>query len=216
MIEAVDICIRFGEESVVEHFSYHICEGDFVCVVGKSGCGKTSLLKAFIGLAPLAQGHIRVGEWVLGEKTCDMVRKQTVYLPQDLSFPSETVEELVRQTLRIGRAGSVQYSEQELRGNLQLLGLEPEVLGKRMAEISGGQRQRIILATVAMLDKRLWLLDEPTAALDATSRDLVAEFLLGQQRRGRTIVAVSHDRHFAAYCSDVITLDSTEDYDGNH
>lgn len=216
MIEAVDICIRFGEESVVEHFSYHICEGDFVCVVGKSGCGKTSLLKAFIGLAPLAQGRIRVGEWVLGEKTCDMVRKQTVYLPQDLSFPSETVEELVRQTLRIGRAGSVQYSEQELRGNLQLLGLEPEVLGKRMAEISGGQRQRIMLATVAMLDKRLWLLDEPTAALDATSRDLVAEFLLGQQRRGRTIVAVSHDRHFAAYCSDVITLDSTEDYDGNH
>lgn len=216
MIEAVDICIRFGEESVVEHFSYHICEGDFVCVVGKSGCGKTSLLKAFIGLAPLAQGHIRVGEWVLGEKTCDMVREQTVYLPQDLSFPSETVEELVRQTLRIGRTGSVQYSEQELRGNLQQLGLEPEVLGKRMAEISGGQRQRIMLATVAMLDKRLWLLDEPTAALDATSRDLVAEFLLGQQRRGRTIVAVSHDRHFAAYCSDVITLDSTEDYDGNH
>jgi putative ABC transport system ATP-binding protein len=76
-----------------------------------------------------------------------------------------------------------------------------------MAEISGGQRQRVMLATIALLDKQVWLLDEPTAALDKESRDLVIKFLLAQQLRGKTIVAVSHDEEFAERCSTLIQLD---------
>jgi ABC-type lipoprotein export system ATPase subunit len=86
------------------------------------------------------------------------------------------------------------------------LGLDGELLDKRLAEVSGGQRQRLMLATLALLDRAVWLLDEPTAALDNDSRDYVIAFLVEQQRRGKTIVAVSHDAFFSSRCTTVIRL----------
>lgn len=207
MLIVDDISICFGDECVLNHFSCHVKKGDFACITGASGCGKTSLLKAFIGLTPLAEGSVRVGEYVLNEKTCNIVRKNTIYLPQELSFPSEMVGELVSQTLRLGKVKNVQLSTSLLRENLQKLALEEDLLNKRVSEISGGQRQRVMLATLALLDKDIWLLDEPTAALDEASRDCVIDFLLEQQRRGKTIVAVSHDACFASQCSTIIPLD---------
>lgn len=207
MLAVDDISIRFGDEQVLDHFSCHVKRGDFACITGKSGCGKTSLLKAFVGLTPLTKGSVRVGEHELNERTCQIVRKQTAYLPQELSFPSDTVEELVAQTLRIGRQRNVQISICGLCENMEKLGLEEELLSKRVAEISGGQRQRVMLAVLALLDKEIWLLDEPTAALDETSRNYVIDFLQEQQQQGKTIVAVSHDMYFASHCSKVIQLD---------
>lgn len=206
MLAVDDISIRFGNECVLEHFSCQVKKGDFACITGVSGCGKSSLLKALIGLTPLVEGEIRVGGCILNEKTCNIIRKETMYLPQELSFPSETVDELVVQTLRIGKVKDVQLSKSLLRSNLHKLGLEEELLSKCISEISGGQRQRVMLATLALLNKDIWLLDEPTAALDEVSRDYVIEFLLEQQSFGKTIVVVSHDACFASHCSTVIQL----------
>ena len=93
-----------------------------------------------------------------------------------------------------------------LRDNLMKLGLDEELLDKRMVEMSGGQRQRLMLAVLSLLDREVWLLDEPTAALDKVSRDYVIDFLLEQQRKGKTIVAVSHDPSFSSQCSVTIHL----------
>ena len=65
MLQADNISIQFGDECVLESFSCHVGQGAFACVTGMSGCGKTSLLKAFLGLAPLTKGTVRVGEYVL-------------------------------------------------------------------------------------------------------------------------------------------------------
>lgn len=206
MLEVNDISIQYGGEQVLQNFSCKIEKGRLACIVGRSGCGKTSLLKALIGLAPIVGGKIRVGNVMLDENTCMSVRKNVAYLPQELSFPNDAVMDVVYQTLRIGGVRNVRLSIPQLHRNLQRLGLEPELLDKHMAEISGGQRQRMMIATLAMLDKQLWLLDEPTAALDETSRDLVIRFLIDEQQRGKTIVAVSHDAVFASRCSTVIQL----------
>lgn len=206
MLAVNDISIQYGNECVLQHFSCHIGRGDFACITGVSGCGKTSLLRAFIGLTPLAEGTISVGECILNEKTCTFIRKNTLYLPQELSFPSETVNDLAVQTLRVVGVKNVQISTLMLLENFVKLGLDEELLHKRLSEISGGQRQRIMLATLALLNKEVWLLDEPTAALDELSRNCVIDFLLEHQQRGKTIVAVSHDMHFASRCSTVISL----------
>ena len=207
MLAVDDISIHFGDEHVLDHFSCHVKRGDFACITGKSGCGKTSLLKAFIGLTPLVGGTIRVGEHILNEQTCNIVRTKTMYLPQELSFPNDTIEELVGQTLKIGRLKNVLMYTSRLCNNLHKLGLEKELLSKHMAEISGGQRQRMMLAVLALLDKDIWLLDEPTAALDETSRNYVIDFLREQQQQGKTIVAVSHDMYFVSHCTNVINLE---------
>lgn len=209
MLQVNDLHIRFGQERVIERFSCHISPSDFVCLTGKSGCGKSSLLKAFIALVPF-EGTIRVSGEPLNEKTCDAIRRTVAYLPQDLSFPGEFVQDIVSQTLRLGKLQPGSTPDEALRHNLSLLGLEEDILRKRMSEISGGQRQRLILATIALLHKTLWLLDEPTSALDNESRNLVLRFLKTQQSAGKTIVAVSHDPAFAASCSRIINLDKEE------
>lgn len=205
MIEVQDITLGYGGESVLSHFSCHIRRAELVCITGKSGCGKTSLLKAFIGLSPFT-GSIRVGGEELNERTCDTVRCQTAYLPQELSFPAEYVREAIDQTLRLKRTRKTTDTDARLHANISKLGLESGLLERRMAEVSGGQRQRIMLATIALLDRPLWLLDEPTAALDEASRNLVIAFLREQQQCGTTIVAVSHDPEFAAQCTSNILL----------
>lgn len=206
MLQADNISVHYGDERVLDCFSCHVERGSFACVAGASGCGKTSLLKAFMGLAPLVEGAIRVGEYILNEQTCNAIRKQVAYLPQDLALPYDTVAETVAHVLKIGGLRYDHATNQLLRANLTKLGLDEELLGKRMAEISGGQRQRLVLAVLALLNREVWLLDEPTAALDRASRDYVIEFLLEQQQRGKTIIAVSHDVWFAAQCSVTIQL----------
>ena len=207
MLEVNNISIQFGDEEVLCGFTCRVEKGQFACIKGKSGCGKTSLLKALIGLSPFDGGTIRVGGEVLNENTCNIIRKNTAYLPQELSFPNENVNDIIVQTLHIGGIKDVRLYTSGLYNNLRLLGLDQEMLDRRMSEISGGQRQRVMLAAIALLDKQVWLLDEPTAALDKDSRDLVIDFLLAQQRRGKTIVAVSHDEEFAARCSALIQID---------
>lgn len=207
MLEVNDISIQFGGEQVLQNFSCRVEKGALACVVGRSGCGKTSLLKALIGLTPYYGGSIRIAGAELNESSCAFVRKITAYLPQELVFPNEDIMDIVLQTFRIGGVKNVRLSMPLLHQNIQRLGLEPELLDKRMAEISGGQRQRVMIAVLSMLDKQVWLLDEPTAALDEKSRDLVIRFLIEEQRCGKTIVAVSHDPVFASRCSTIIRLD---------
>lgn len=206
MLAVNDITVRFGDECVLERFSCEVARGEFVCISGMSGCGKTSLLKALIGFVPIKEGMIKIGGCELNEKTCSIVRKNTLYLPQELSFPCEYVNEFVMQILRVQKDAIVQKNNKELYENLHLLGLDKDILDKRLSEISGGQRQRVTLAALALLDKELWLLDEPTAALDGVSRDLVIDFLLARQREGKTIVVVSHDACFASHCTKLIRL----------
>ena len=160
-----------------------------------------------IGLTPYCGGTIRIAGTELNESSCAFVRKITAYLPQELVFPNEDIMDIVLQTFRIGGVKNVRLSMPLLHQKIQRLGLEPELLDKRMAEISGGQRQRVMIAVLSMLDKQVWLLDEPTAALDEKSRDLVIRFLIEEQRCGKTIVAVSHDPVFASRCSTIIRLD---------
>lgn len=206
MLKVNNISIQFGSEKVLHRFSCRVEKGAFACIIGKSGCGKTSLLKALIGLVPFYEGSIAIEDVQMNESTCNIVRKRTAYLPQELSFPSEDVLDLVSQTLRIGGVRNVRAYLTQLEYNFRALGLDIELLDRRMVEISGGQRQRIMLATIALLDKDIWLLDEPTAALDKESRDLVIDFLIAQLNHGKTIVTVSHDAEFAARCSVLIPI----------
>jgi len=206
MLQTDNISVRYGDERVLDRFSCHVERGAFACVAGASGCGKTSLLKAFMGLAPLVEGTIRVGEYILNEQTCNAIRKLVAYLPQDLALPYDTVVEAVAHVLKIGGLRYDHVANQLLCANLGKLGLDGDLLDKRMVEISGGQRQRLVLAVLALLNREVWLLDEPTAALDRASRDYVIDFLIEQQQRGKTIVAVSHDVWFASQCSVIIRL----------
>ena len=102
LIDYRNVTVNQQEFCILDGIDFHLDAGEFVYLIGKVGSGKTSLLKAFLGLAPLAAGEIRVGEYMLSEHTCGAIRKQVLYLPQDLALPYTMVDEAVTHVLRVG------------------------------------------------------------------------------------------------------------------
>lgn len=195
MLHINNACIAFGAEVLFSGFNLNLEQGETACIVGQSGCGKTSLLNAVMGFVPLREGTIQVGGTLLDISTIDVVRRQIAWIPQELALPFE---------LKVNR--SVPFSEERLYACFDELGLEHELYAKRVNEVSGGQRQRITLAVAAMLNKPLIIIDEPTSALDAGATDKVLSFFRRQAERGAAVLAVSHDKDFAAGCHYVIEL----------
>lgn len=206
MLHINNACIAFGTETLFSGFNMRLEKGETACIVGQSGCGKTSLLNAIMGFVPLKEGTITVGDTVLDKSTIDMVRRQIAWIPQELSLPFEWVKEMVAIPFDLKVNRSVPFSVERLYACFDELGLEHELYAKRVNEVSGGQRQRIMLAVATLLNKPLIIIDEPTSALDAGSTDKVLAFFRRQAEKGAAVLAVSHDKDFASGCHYLIEL----------
>ena len=206
MLHINNACIAFGTEVLFSGFEMKLESGETACIVGQSGCGKTSLLNAVMGFVPLYEGTIKVGGTLLDKSTIDLVRRQIAWIPQELALPFEWVKEMVSLPFELKVNRSVPFSEERLFMCFDELGLEHELYFKRVNEVSGGQRQRIMLAVAALLNKPLIVIDEPTSALDTGSTDKVLAFFRRQAEKGAAVLAVSHDKDFASGCHYLIEL----------
>ena len=206
MLHINNACIAFGTEVLFSGFEMKLEKGETACIVGQSGCGKTSLLNAVMGFVPLYEGTIKVGGTLLDKSTIDLVRRQIAWIPQELALPFEWVKEMVSLPFELKVNRSVPFSEERLFMCFDELGLEHELYFKRVNEVSGGQRQRIMLAVAALLNKPLIVIDEPTSALDTGSTDKVLAFFRRQAKKGAAVLAVSHDKDFASGCHYLIEL----------
>ena len=206
MLHINNACIAFGTEVLFSGFEMKLEKGETACIVGQSGCGKTSLLNAVMGFVPLYEGTIKVGGTLLDKSTIDLVRRQIAWIPQELALPFEWVKEMVSLPFELKVNRSVPFSEERLFMCFDELGLEHELYFKRVNEVSGGQRQRIMLAVAALLNKPLIVIDEPTSALDTGSTDKVLAFFRRQAEKGAAVLAVSHDKDFASGCHYLIDL----------
>ena len=206
MLHINNACIAFGTEVLFSGFEMKLEKGETACIVGQSGCGKTSLLNAVMGFVPLYEGTIKVGGTLLDKSTIDLVRRQIAWIPQELALPFEWVKEMVSLPFELKVNRSVPFSEERLFMCFDELGLEHELYFNRVNEVSGGQRQRIMLAVAALLNKPLIVIDEPTSALDTGSTDKVLAFFRRQAEKGAAVLAVSHDKDFASGCLYLIEL----------
>ena len=206
MLHINNACIAFGTEVLFSGFEMKLEKGETACIVGQSGCGKTSLLNAVMGFVPLYEGTIKVGGTLLDKSTIDLVRRQIAWIPQELALPFEWVKEMVSLPFELKVNRSVPFSEERLFMCFDELGLEHELYFKRVNEVSGGQRQRIMLSVSALLNKPLIVIDEPTSALDTGSTDKVLAFFRRQAEKGAAVLAVSHDKDFASGCHYLIEL----------
>ncbi|WP_309105153.1 ABC transporter ATP-binding protein [Microbacterium sp.] len=178
---------RYGTGPVVlDDISLDIAPGEFVCLLGASGCGKSTLLNLIAGLEPLTSGNIETPS-----------SGAAVMFQESALMPWLTARKNVELALRLRGIprGERRDQAQRLLATVNLA----EAGDKRPHELSGGMRQRVALARALAQDRPVLLMDEPFAALDAITRDLLHEELERVWRAtGRTIVFVTHNVREAA------------------
>ncbi len=199
-----DLTVRYGTHTVVQGLSLTLARGEIGCLLGASGCGKTTVLRAVAGFEPVAAGRIRLGETVVSEpgRHVPPEQRRIGMVFQDYAlFPHLTVERNVAFGLR-GQADAAQRAADMLA----TVGL-PE-LGRRYPhELSGGQQQRVALARALVMRPQLLLLDEPFSNLDVELRErLATEVREIIKAQGITAVLVTHDQHEAFAVADRIAV----------
>jgi putative hydroxymethylpyrimidine transport system ATP-binding protein len=184
-------------QPMLKDLSFHIERGEFVSVIGASGCGKSTIFRLASGLLAPESGEIAAGGAPIREQThwCG-------YMPQsDLLFPWRTVGDNLRLPLEIRGGMSREEMDEQVMDTLRTVGLA-DWRDKRPAELSGGMRQRAAFARTLLTGSDLLLLDEPFSALDFLTRVSMREWLLDQwQRSGKTILFITHDVEEALFLS---------------
>jgi ABC-type Mn2+/Zn2+ transport system ATPase subunit len=191
VLEVRDLTVDLGGLRVLEEVSFWVGRGEFVCLCGPNGGGKTTLLKAALGLVRPRSGTLAV----LGAPP-DRSRRAVGYLPQRKEFLTgfpATASELIVANLRGSWPFRIRARERDrARGVLGRVGGEG-LLDKPLAGLSGGETQRVYLARALVNDPALLLLDEPTAGVDARGRAGFLDLLAGISRReDLSAVLVTH------------------------
>ena len=174
-------CSRGGRE-VFRNVSFKVPAGEALIVTGRNGAGKSSLLRMIAGLVGIAAGRLSLS----GGKTDTPIAEQAHYLGhQDAMKASLTVAENLQFWTRFfGSRG-------DFRPALELLDLAP-LADLPAAYLSAGQRRRLSVARIVAVSRPVWLLDEPTAALDTPSQTRLSEIMRGHLAGGGIIIAAAH------------------------
>jgi ATP-binding cassette subfamily C protein len=183
-----------GRIELLENFSITLPGGKVIALIGKSGCGKSSLAKVIAGLYPTQSGNIRIGIYNLQDLSLDSLRQQVVLVPQEPHFWSRSIIENFR-------LGSPDVTFEEIVKACQVAEADefisklPDkyqtVLGEFGSNISGGQRQRLAIARAIVTAPPILIMDESTGGLDPVSEAQVLDRLLSH-RQGKTTILISH------------------------
>ncbi len=189
-----NIVKSYGDLKVLDGISFKVEDGEFVCIVGESGCGKTTLLKIIAGIEKADSGDVIFGSTPRSAQRIGFVFQDDRLLPWrtalgNVMFALEAVgDKNVRKVLDV----------------LKLVGLE-NFENYYPKQLSGGMRQRVGIARVLAIDPDILLMDEPFANLDAQTREKMQEELL-RIVKDRTVVFVTHSIEEAVFLADKIVV----------
>ncbi len=201
-----------GYVHAVDDVSFDLVEGETLGIVGESGCGKTTLIRALVRLLDPTGGRVSFAGTDItkaGRRRLGPVRREMQMVfqdPQASLNPRKRVGQIIGAPVRLAGVASEQV-ERRSRELLAEVGLNPEHLGRFPHEFSGGQRQRIGIARALAMQPRLIVLDEPVSALDVSIQAQVINLLEElQESLGLTYVFVAHDLSIVRHIADRIAV----------
>lgn len=195
MIRLEHVTKSFGRYKALDDVSIVVEEGEFLTVIGRSGCGKTTMLRMINGLQKPDSGKVYAAGEDVGEADLIRLRRKIGYVIQNKGlFPHMTVEKNIIYVSVISGQKDKRQNRKLAEELIGLVGLEREMLDRYPEELSGGQQQRVGIARALASRPKLLLMDEPFGALDEiTKRAMQNELLALQKKLGMTVVFITHD-----------------------
>lgn len=204
MLEVENLVSGYGKKEIVHGISFAVDRGEFVCVIGANGCGKTTALKSMLGLIPSMSGSVRID----GVETSHMQEKERAkhfaYIPQAHTppFPFSVADVvLMGRTPYVNRLAVVMPEDRRIaHAAMCQLGIE-RFADRVYTELSGGQQQLVLIARALAQQPDVLIMDEPTASLDFGNQQMVLSRMKDLTSTGTSVLMVTHDPDHALFCA---------------
>lgn len=194
-IEFKNIKKAYGSNTILEHFDLSVEEGEFVTIIGSSGCGKTTALKMVNGLIEPDDGDIFVDGGNIKKKNLTELRRNIGYAIQgSILFPHMTVEKNISYVPNLLNKKDKARTKAAVSKWMKIVGLDERIKDRYPSELSGGQQQRVGIARALAASPTILLMDEPFGAVDEITRgQLQSELKRIHEQTHITILFVTHD-----------------------
>lgn len=185
----------YNENLILDNFNLEISKGEFLTIIGSSGCGKTTVLKLVNGLLNPDKGNIYVDGNNIKDINQIELRRSIGYVIQGVGlFPHMNIEKNIAYVINLTKNRSKVDIDVKVKELIKAVGMEEDMLKRYPSELSGGQRQRIGIARALAAEPHILLMDEPFGAVDEITRKMLQEQIIKIHRElGITIIFITHD-----------------------
>lgn len=208
VLDIKNLTIRFGDKTVIDRLSLSLMSGQKASLSGPSGAGKSTLLKAILGFVIPQSGTIQVKGTLMSANTIWKLRRELAYVPQEPEMEAGRVREVIARPFQFQANQSLKSNLNNIPELFDRFLLTSDLLDKDITQLSGGEKQRVTLIMSILLNRKIFLLDEVTSALDADSKKAVKTWF--DEQSNVTVLAISHDPEGFYYPDHLIPLK------GNH
>ena len=201
MIEIENLTSAYGKKKVLQGVSLYAERGECIGIVGPNGCGKSTLLSVMAGvLKPLSGKLFYYGKNALENRV--VFQKMTGYVPQENPLMPELS---VYDNLRLWYPDKAELAKELEEGFLQILGI-PEFLKMPVSKLSGGMKKRVSIGIALSGMPPVWILDEPSAALDLVCKEDIKRYLQIYLERKGTVVITTHEESELSLCNSLYVM----------
>lgn len=188
-----NLSVYYGETPAITNICMEVEEGEFLGIIGPNGGGKSTLLKCILGLIPITTGNIKIYNEELG-KNNTMIGYVPQFATMDKHFPISCLEVVLTGCIKRGISPFFRFTKKDRDiafEQLERVSIK-KLANKQIGELSGGEFQKMLIARALAVNPKILFLDEPTASVDASSREQIYD-LLEELNKNITIILVTHD-----------------------
>lgn len=203
ILSFTDVAVVRDNRTILRDIRFSLASGEHVALTGPSGAGKSTILHTAMGFVPPTSGTVHFDGIEMGPQTIARIREDVAFVFQEPVLGEDLVEDALLLPFTFKRHRGIKPSRDKITQTLEKFGLKAGILRQKTASLSGGEKQRIAIARALLLEKRMFLIDEVTSALDAESAQRVRNVLF---RAEFTILSVAHDPAWLSNCTGVFHI----------